>query len=165
MKLYQIKSKQALPISTKEAWDFLSSPKNLGVITPEKMSFDILTKDIPKMYAGQIIQYNVSPFPGYKTRWVTEITNVKEGEYFIDEQRFGPYSLWHHKHFIKTEGDYIVMEDIVDYKLPLGILGRLAHAIFVKKQLKGIFKYREQKLTALFGKVDGVSSELELKII
>ncbi len=165
MKLYQIHAKQALPISKEQAWNFLSTPQNLGLITPDHMSFDIQTEEVGPMYAGQIIQYKISPFAGYSTKWVTEITHVKDEEYFVDEQRFGPYSLWHHKHFIKKVNGYIVMEDIVDYKLPLGILGRFAHLLFVKRQLKGIFKFREQKLIELFGKVEGVKSELSMKTI
>lgn len=134
-----------------EAWDFLSDPKNLKTITPDYMGFDILSGADRKMYPGQIIQYIVTPVAGIPTKWVTEITHVKEGEYFVDEQRFGPYALWHHKHFIKPIANGVEMEDIVDYKLPFGILGRLAHPILVKPKLKEIFDYRFKKLIELFG--------------
>lgn len=163
MKLYQLHSKQALPITKKEAWDFLSSPANLKVITPDHMGFNILTGADRSMFPGQIIQYKVSPFPGYTTKWVTEITHVVDGAYFVDEQRFGPYALWHHKHFLKTIDEGVEMEDIIDYKVPFGILGQWAHPLLVRKQLTKIFKYREQKLTELFGKVEGVPNELSLK--
>lgn len=163
MKLYQLQSKQALPISKKEAWDFLSNPANLKVITPEHMGFNILSGTDRPMFPGQIIQYKVSPFPGYTTKWVTEITHVNEGNYFVDEQRFGPYSLWHHKHFIKEIDGGVEMEDIIDYKIPFGILGQLAHPLIVKKQLIEIFKHREQKLIELFGTLPGVPNELTLK--
>lgn len=163
MKLYQLRSKQVLPITQKEAWDFLSSPKNLKVITPDHMGFNILSGTDRPMFPGQIIHYKVSPFPFYSTKWVTEITHVKEGEYFVDEQRFGPYALWHHKHFIKTNAKGVEMEDIIDYKIPFGVLGQLAHPIIVKKQLKQIFAYREEKLTELFGKVEGLPNLLEFK--
>lgn len=163
MKLYQLQSKQALPISKKEAWDFLSNPANLKVITPEHMGFHILSGTDRPMFPGQIIQYKVSPFPGYTTKWVTEITHVNEGNYFVDEQRFGPYSLWHHKHFIKEIDGGVEMEDIIDYKIPFGILGQLAHPLIVKKQLIEIFKHREQKLIELFGTLPGVPNELTLK--
>lgn len=165
MKLYQLHSKQRLPISLEEAWDFLSSPANLKRITPEHMGFHILSGADRPMFPGQIIQYKVSPFPGYATKWVTEITHVKEGEYFVDEQRFGPYALWHHKHFLKSVDHGVEMEDIIDYKIPFGILGQLAHPILVKKQLKQIFAYREKKLIELFGKVEGSRNFLELKSI
>ena len=152
MKIYTFHRKQKLPITLEKAWEFLSSPKNLKVITPTYMSFDILSGAEKPMFAGQIIQYIVTPILGIKTKWVTEITHVKEGEYFVDEQRFGPYSLWHHKHFIKEIDGGVEMEDIIDYKVPFGFLGQLVHPFLVKPKLEEIFKYRTQKLEALFGK-------------
>ncbi|MDQ7918189.1 SRPBCC family protein [Mesonia sp. MT50] len=151
MKIYRLHEKQRLPISMKAAWDFLSNPANLKEITPDYMGFDIISGGDKSMYAGQIIQYIVTPIAGIKTKWVTEITHVKEGDYFVDEQRFGPYALWHHKHFIHEIEGGVEMEDIIDYKLPLGILGQLAHPILVKPKLKEIFEYRKSKLTELFG--------------
>lgn len=163
MKLYQLHSKQALPITKEKAWDFLSNPSNLKVITPEHMGFHILTGADREMFAGQLIQYKVSPFPGFTTKWVSEITHVKHGEYFVDEQRFGPYALWHHKHFIQEISGGVEMEDIIDYKIPFGILGQLAHPIIVKNQLKKIFNYREEKLKELFGEMKDVPSDLQFK--
>ena len=165
MKLYQIHSKQYLSISKKEAWDFLSDPRNLQVITPRHMGFEILSGADRKMFPGQIIQYIVKPFPFYTTKWVTEITHIKKGEYFVDEQRFGPYALWHHKHFLKEIPGGVQMGDIVDYKLPMGILGNMAHSIIVKKQLQQIFEFREQKLEELFGKIKGTSNSLMMNAI
>lgn len=165
MKLYQLRAKQAFPITKKEAWNFLSDPKNLKVITPDHMGFNITSGADRPMFQGQIIQYIVKPFPGYSTKWVTEITHVKEGEYFVDEQRFGPYALWHHKHFIKEINGGVEMEDIIDYKIPFGILGQIAQPLIVKKQLQQIFNYRETKLNELFGKLDGHKNYLELKSI
>ena len=151
MKIYRLHTVQNIPISVDEAWDFLSDPKNLKTITPDYMGFDILSGADRKMFAGQIIQYIVTPIAGIPTKWVTEITHVKEKEFFVDEQRFGPYTLWHHKHFIKPIPGGVEMEDIVDYKLPMGILGQLAHPIIVKPKLKEIFDYRYQKLIELYG--------------
>ena len=165
MKLYQLHSKQSLPMTRSEAWNFLSDPKNLKVITPEPMGFHILSGADRPMFAGQIIQYRVSPFPGMTTKWVSEITHVKQGEYFVDEQLFGPYSLWHHKHFIHEIEGGVQMEDVVDYKIPFGILGQLAHPLLVKSQLKKIFAYREKKLIELFGEIEGIPSTLTLKSI
>lgn len=165
MKLYQLYSKQDLPISKGQAWEFLSDPKNLKIITPEHMGFHILSGADRPMFPGQIIQYKVSPFPVVNTRWVTEITHVKEGEYFVDEQRFGPYALWHHKHFIKEIEGGVEMEDIIDYKLPMGILGQLAHPLLVKKQLRQIFSFREQKLIELFGTMPNGNREFYMKAI
>lgn len=152
MKLYQIHSKQHLPITLEEAWDFLSDPKNLKTITPDYMGFDILSGAERKMYQGQIIQYNVTPVAGIKTRWVTEITHVKNLSYFVDEQRFGPYALWHHKHFLTPTNEGVLMEDIVDYKIPFGSIGQLVHPILVLPKLKEIFQYRTEKLEMLYGK-------------
>ncbi|TRO66318.1 SRPBCC family protein [Christiangramia sabulilitoris] len=151
MKIYTLHSVQKLPITQEEAWNFLSDPANLKTITPDYMGFEIISGADRPMFAGQIIQYLVTPIAGIKTKWVTEITHVKEGEYFVDEQRYGPYSLWHHKHFIKPIPGGVEMEDIIDYKLPMGILGQLAHPILVKPKLQEIFDYRKQKLTELFG--------------
>jgi ligand-binding SRPBCC domain-containing protein len=151
MKIYTFQRKQQLPISVEKAWEFISNPKNLKKITPDYMSFDILSGAEKPMFAGQIIQYIVTPILGIKTKWVTEITHVKENEYFVDEQRFGPYALWHHKHFIKEIEGGVEMEDIIDYKVPLGILGQLVHPILVKPKLEEIFIYRQKKLIELFG--------------
>ncbi len=155
MKIYTLHTKQNLPISMEKAWDFLSNPGNLKTITPEYMSFDILSGADRKMYPGQIIQYIVTPILGIKTKWVTEITHVVESNYFVDEQRFGPYALWHHKHFLKEIPNGVEMEDIVDYKVPFGILGQLVHPFLVKPKLKEIFEYRQKKIIELFGEYKG----------
>jgi ligand-binding SRPBCC domain-containing protein len=153
LKLYQIKTKLKLPISVDKAWEFLSNPKNLKEITPKHMNFRILSGADRTIFAGQIIQYKVTPMLGISTKWVTEITHVKDKEYFVDEQRFGPYALWHHKHFIKKIDGGVEMEDVIDYKIPFGIIGQIAHPIIVKNKLKQIFKYRENKLKELFGEI------------
>lgn len=153
MKIHKIHTKQNLPITKEKAWEFLSNPENLKTITPEYMSFDILSGADRSMFAGQIIEYVVTPVFGIKTKWITEITHVVEGKYFVDEQRFGPYALWHHKHFIKEIPGGIEMEDIIDYKLPFGILGELVHPFIVKPKLKEIFEYRRNKLIELFGEI------------
>ncbi|MBU2920667.1 SRPBCC family protein [Winogradskyella psychrotolerans] len=155
MKIYTLHKKQNLPISVEQAWEFLSSPANLKVITPDYMGFNILSGADRPMFPGQIIQYIVTPVLGIKTKWVTEITHVKNLEYFVDEQRFGPYALWHHKHFIKEIEGGVEMEDIIDYKLPLGILGQIVHPFLVQPKLEEIFNYRTQKLEELFGKHKG----------
>jgi ligand-binding SRPBCC domain-containing protein len=155
MKIYTKKSIQNLPISIDQAWDFLSDPKNLKTITPDYMGFIIESGADRPMYAGQIIQYIVTPILGIKTKWVTEITHVIDKKYFVDEQRFGPYALWHHKHFIKEIPGGIEMEDIIDYKIPMGILGQLVHPFLVKPKLDEIFNYRHAKLIELFGEFKG----------
>jgi ligand-binding SRPBCC domain-containing protein len=151
MKIYTLHTKQNLPITKGQAWEFLSNPRNLKTITPEYMGFEILSGADRPCYAGQIIQYIVTPILGIKTKWVTEITHVQEGHYFVDEQRFGPYALWHHKHFIKEIPGGVEMEDIVDYKVPLGFLGQLVHPFLVKPKLQEIFEHREKALIKMFG--------------
>jgi ligand-binding SRPBCC domain-containing protein len=151
MKIYTLHSKQNLPISIETAWEFLSSPKNLKIITPDYMGFKTLSGDEKEMFAGQIIQYIVTPVLGIPMKWVTEITHVADKKYFVDEQRFGPYALWHHKHFLKEIPGGVEMEDIVDYKVPMGILGQMVHPFLVKPKLKEIFDYRRAKLIELFG--------------
>ncbi|NCO62551.1 MAG: SRPBCC family protein [Flavobacteriales bacterium] len=151
MKIYTLHKKQSLPITIQEAWDFLSDPKNLKTITPDYMGFNILSGADRPMFAGQMIQYIVTPVLGIKTKWVTEITHVIDKHYFVDEQRFGPYALWHHKHFIKEIDGGVEMEDIIDYKVPFGFLGQLVHPILVRPKLEEIFNYRTKKLEALFG--------------
>ena len=158
MKIYQKKSFQKLPLSIKETWDFFSDPKNLKTITPDYMGFEIIDGDDKKIFPGQIIKYNVTPLFGIPIKWVTEITSVINEKYFVDEQRFGPYSLWHHKHFIKEIEGGVEMEDVVHYKLPFGILGQIVHPIIVKPKLDEIFNYRYNKLIELFGEFDNLES-------
>lgn len=153
MKIYTKSSKQNLPITIQEAWAFLSNPKNLKTITPDYMGFIIESGADRPMFPGQIIEYIVTPVLGIKTKWVTEITHVQELRYFVDEQRFGPYSLWHHKHFLKEIPGGVEMEDIIHYKIPMGFIGQLVHPILVKPKLDEIFDYRRKKLIDLFGEI------------
>jgi ligand-binding SRPBCC domain-containing protein len=149
--MHRLTRTSKLPISIEEAWKFFSSPKNLKEITPDHMGFDILC-DLPdKMYPGMIITYSVRPLLGIPINWMTEITQVKELEYFVDEQRVGPYSIWHHQHHFKAIEGGVEMTDIIDYVIPLGPLGKLMNPILVKGKLKEIFDYREQKVAQLFG--------------
>lgn len=151
MKIYTLHKTQKLPISVDEAWEFLSDPKNLKIITPAKMSFDIISGADRPIYAGQILQYKVTPMTGIRTKWVSEIKSIVPKKYFVDEQLYGPYSLWHHKHFIREIEGGAEMEDIIDYKIPLGILGQMIHPLLVKPRLEEIFNYRQKKLVELFG--------------
>ena len=148
--VYTLEVSQFLKIDMNEAWKFFSSPENLAAITPPGMGFVITSGQPEKMFPGQIITYKVSPFPGFVTNWVTKITHVLAGSYFVDEQRFGPYQMWHHIHRFEEKQSGVLMTDQVSYKLPFGFIGRIAHGLFVKAQLKGIFEFREQKLDELF---------------
>lgn len=153
MATYQIREELELAASLEEAWDFISSPENLKEITPDYMGFEINTPGLPhKIYPGLMISYWVRPFGGIKMAWLTEITHVNEPYYFVDEQRAGPYALWHHEHRLSPTENGVLMSDLVSYRLPVGPLGDLAHRIFVQKQLEGIFRYREKVLSKKFGR-------------
>ena len=153
MAVYLIQQSQIIPATMDEVWQFISSPANLKHITPEYMGFDIVTPNLPeKMYPGMIITYKVSPLLGIKTTWVTEITHVLEGKYFVDEQRVGPYKMWHHQHHIKPVDKGVLMTDIVHYQPPLGFLGAMANRIIIRKKLNEIFSYRTERLEETFAK-------------
>ena len=155
MKTYSLKWETMLPIPLNEAWDFFSSPLNLAKITPPEMNFMVTTANNgqgDKMYAGMIITYKVSPLWGIKMNWMTEITHVDEKKYFVDEQRFGPYALWHHQHHFKQVEGGVLMVDILDYAIPYSIFGRIANMVLVKKQINRIFDYRAGAIEQLFGK-------------
>jgi ligand-binding SRPBCC domain-containing protein len=151
-KVYSIKTVQKIPISLEQAWNFFSKPSNLKEITPDNLGFQIISKHHgAEMYAGQIIEYTVKPVLGIPMYWMTEITQVKAHQYFIDEQRFGPYSMWHHQHHFKEIKGGVEMTDLVHYKLPFWVLGDIAHGLFIKEQLKGIFDYRFYAAEKKFG--------------
>ncbi len=151
MGVYTLKASQKIPASKEEVWDFISSPKNLKEITPDYMGFEIQTELPEKMYPGMMIQYKVSPILGIKMTWVTEITHVEHENFFVDEQRVGPYSMWHHQHHIQEIPGGILMEDIIDYQPPMGLLGDIANSLFIARQLNEIFAYRKEAVEKRFG--------------
>jgi ligand-binding SRPBCC domain-containing protein len=150
--MHQLKTKQIIPTDLETCWDFFSSPKNLKKITPNYMGFEVLLEIPEKMYAGLMIEYEVKPLLGIPMKWITEITHVDELKFFVDEQRKGPYKIWHHEHHFKQVENGIEMTDIVSYEIPFGILGKIAHPLLVKKKLTEIFDYRFQKVEEIFGK-------------
>ena len=154
MPVYQFYKEQIIPTSQSEVWEFISSPHNLKKITPPEMGFDITNKELSdKMYPGMIISYKVKPLPGFKTNWVTEITQVRDGEYFVDEQRVGPYKLWHHQHLLKEHEKEVIMHDLITYVPPLGFLGTIANKFMITDKLKEIFAFRELALIDIFGTI------------
>ncbi len=157
VKTYVLKLKQNLPVTLEEAWDFFSSPHNLAKITPPEMNF-IVTSDYngdAKMYPGMIITYKVSPLLGIKLNWMTEITHVEEGKYFVDEQRFGPYAFWHHQHHFKTIPGGVEMTDLLHYAIPFGVIGQLTNAVLVAEKVKKVFEFRVEAVEKIFGKYTG----------
>lgn len=153
--MYTLETSQKIPASQTEVWDFISSPVNLKYITPEYMGFDITSQHVSdKMYAGMIITYKVSPLFNIKMDWVTEITHVTDQQYFVDEQRIGPYALWHHQHHLESINGGVEMRDIVSYLPPFGPLGSLANTLFIRKKLKEIFDFRTSAIEKRFGKFE-----------
>ncbi len=152
MAYYQFIQTQKLPSSIDEVWDFISRPENLKDITPAYMGFAILSNlQGQKMYAGMLVSYIVKPIMGIPLKWLTEITHVVDKSYFVDEQRMGPYKMWHHQHKIEIIDGVVLMTDIISYIPPLGIIGTIANSLFIKKQLKEIFEFRRLALEAKFG--------------
>lgn len=153
MPVYLLERTQFLPVSLEEAWGFFSAPGNLAHITPPEMGFEVLSESgSGQIYPGQIITYYVRPLLGLRLFWMTEITHVQDREYFVDEQRSGPYAFWHHTHFFRAVSGGVEMRDQVYYQLPFGILGRLAHALMVRRKLAGIFDFRYRYLENHFAR-------------
>ncbi len=156
LSMYVLETTQKIPASLDAVWDFMSSPANLKHITPEYMGFEVLTPNLPeKMYPGMMIAYHVTPVLGIKMKWVTEITHVSDHHYFVDEQRHGPYKIWHHEHHLESIPGGVLMRDRVSYLPPFGFLGDLAQSLFIKGQLKEIFDFRTRKVEERFGKMPG----------
>ncbi len=151
MSYTQIIRKQIIKKDINDLWDFMSSPNNLEKITPKWMQFQITSNNIQKkMYPGMIISYKVTPFFSIPIKWVTEITHVKEKEFFVDEQRIGPYKIWHHEHRFEEKEEGILMIDTITYIPPFGLLGEVANYLFIKKRINQIFDYRYEMLAKLF---------------
>ena len=149
--IYTLNTEQVLNVPLEQAWTFFSSPANLQKITPSYMGFNITSILDKAVYPGQIITYKIALLPGVKSSWVTEITQVKPHKFFIDEQRFGPYSMWHHEHWFEPINDEkTLIKDKISYKIPLGLVGHLAQSLFIRKQLVSIFDYRFTTLEHLF---------------
>ena len=149
-KVYKLKTRQVIPAKLDILWQFFSSPANLAKITPPWMDFRVTSEPEEKVYAGQIIEYSVKGLPGIPMYWMTEITHVDHEKYFVDEQRFGPYSFWHHEHHFKEMEGGVEMIDIVHYKIPYWFFGDIANTIFVRNQVNKIFDYRTKKVDEIF---------------
>lgn len=163
MAVHSIKAVQKIPVSVEEAWSFFSNPANLQLITPAYMKFRIISENLPdSIYAGQLIEYRVSPVAGIPLYWLSEITFVKKNECFIDEQRKGPYQFWKHVHQFRAIGGGVEMTDRVQYKNPFGWLGKVSNKLFVKSRLEKIFHYRFKKVEEIFGRWNGQTTHIEI---
>lgn len=152
--MYTLKRTQQLPINVQIAWQFFSDPRNLPVITPPDLGFEITSGLPEQMYAGMLVSYKVAAAPGIKVSWITEITHVRENEFFVDEQRFGPYRFWHHQHHFKAVAGGVEMTDLVSYLLPFQPFAKLA-APLVRRRLEYIFDYRYATLETIFSSAKG----------
>lgn len=149
--IYKFNSEHFLPIGIDQAWDFFSSAGNLAMITPPEMDFKILTQlNDEEVYEGMLIDYTVKPLLGIPLRWQTGIFKVNKPDSFSDRQLKGPYRIWEHTHSFIQKENGVLMKDEIRYQLPLGIIGRLAHAIFIKKKVESIFSFRGKALNKIF---------------
>lgn len=163
-KVYSLYSRQKVPVPLETVWAFFSDAKNLLAVTPPHLNLKVTNEVYGEtVYAGQVMTYNVKPLLGIPLSWMTEITHVQAPNYFVDEQRKGPYALWHHQHHFKAIDGGVEMTDLVHYRLPFGPLGTLAHELIVKGELEKIFAYRYQKIIALFGQWPGEKMELVIR--
>ncbi|MEO6071282.1 MAG: SRPBCC family protein [Chitinophagaceae bacterium] len=162
-KVHALKGVQNLPISIEECWKFFSDPHNLPVLTPDFLNLK-MTNELygDRAYAGQVMTYTVKPLLGIPLAWMTEITHVEPMKLFVDEQRKGPYKLWHHQHHFKPIEGGVEMTDLVHYRLPFFFLGDMVHEPIVKKKLNEIFQFRFQKISELFGSWPGAKMNLQI---
>jgi ligand-binding SRPBCC domain-containing protein len=142
---------QVIPAPAGKVWKYFCDPKNLNEITPPDMNFEIVRGGDAAMYEGQIIEYRVEFIRGVRSLWLTEIAHVREGVYFVDEQRIGPYCFWHHEHIFETASNGMKMIDRVTYVVPFGILGDFLNTVWISRRLGYIFDFRRQKIAELFG--------------
>ena len=150
---YRLYREQQLHCDIPAAWHFFSSANNLSRITPDDMKFTVLSNDkMDNLFEGMIIDYTVSPLFGIPLKWRTRITRVEPNKSFVDFQERGPYKYWNHLHEFIPNGQGVLMKDTVDYELPFGVLGNLAHRLFVKQKLTHIFDFRYTVLDELFNK-------------
>ena len=160
-KVYSLKTVQIIPAGLEEAWNFFCNPGNLAIITPVQLGFKVIGHDHDTMYAGQLIEYTVKPLFGIPLYWMTEITHIQYKEYFIDEQRFGPYTFWHHQHHFKQVNNAVEMTDIVHYKIPFWFIGDMANTLIVRKKLRQIFEYRYKVIEEKYGTFEGKKCAIE----
>ena len=151
MGVFKLERQQLINSSLDEVWGFFTNPNNLSKITPDDMGFEVISEFIAdKIYPGQIITYKVSPILNIPLLWMTEITHVVDNKFFVDEQRVGPYKIWHHEHHFEQQENGVLMTDIVHYQPPLGIIGNIANSLFINKKLKKIFDHRYQVIVETF---------------
>ncbi|MEJ2448539.1 MAG: SRPBCC family protein [Anaerolineales bacterium] len=148
--IHQLQRRQIIPAELNQVWDYFSRPGNLNEITPPDLNFEVLFGGEEAMYQGQLMAYKIQLLPLLKTRWLTEITQVRKPDYFVDLQRLGPYRFWHHQHHFRSLDNGVEMRDLVTYLLPLGILGDIVQRLWVGPRLEQIFDYRAEIISRIF---------------
>ena len=149
--IHRLYREQIIPAPREKVWEYFCDPKNLNTITPPDMNFYILNGGDVPMYEGQLIEYRVEFVRGIRSRWLTEISHIRECEYFVDEQRMGPYRFWYHEHAFEERSSGTLMKDQVTYAVPMGFLGDILDRIWIAERLNHIFDYRRKKIIQLFG--------------
>jgi ligand-binding SRPBCC domain-containing protein len=149
--IHRLYREQIIPAPLEKVWGYFCDPKNLNTITPPDMKFEILNGGDVPMYEGQLIEYRVEFVRGIRSHWLTEISHVRACEYFVDEQRMGPYRFWYHEHAFEERSSGTLMKDRVTYAIPVGFLGDILNRIWIADRLKHIFDYRRKKIVELYG--------------
>lgn len=149
--IHVLRREQVVKAPMERIWAFFSDPHNLNTLTPPDLSFRIVSETADRMYEGQMIEYRVSFMKGIWSKWLTEITHVSDRAYFVDEQRIGPYKLWHHEHWFIPEGESIRLVDKVTFVVGFGPIGDLLALLWIRRKLNHIFDYRLKKTAELFG--------------
>jgi len=149
--IHHLEREQVIPANIARVWEYFATPANLDEMTPPDMAFEIMWGGEGRMYTGQLIGYRVEVFPGWKTHWMTEIRHVRDGQFFVDEQRAGPYRFWYHEHHFEPVTGGVRMKDRVTYLLPYGALGDVLHALVIRPRLEEIFEFRRSKVEEIFG--------------
>ena len=149
-KTYTLKRQQVVPSGRSEVFTFFSDAFNLEQLTPSFLNFQVTTPAPIDIQTGTVIEYRIRLF-GVPMFWRTRITSFVPEESFVDNQEKGPYRLWHHTHTFEEVPEGTLMTDVVRYRLPFGILGTLAHTLFVRRTLDKIFNFRRDSLQQLMG--------------
>jgi len=147
--IHTLDRKQWLPRPRAEIFDFFSRPANLQELTPTFLNFHI-TEAPAQLQAGSLIRYRLR-IHGFPANWTTEIAEWEPPLRFVDTQLSGPYTMWHHEHSFVEERGGTTVGDSVRYSLPFGPLGDLVHWAMVRRDVEGIFNYREKRMRELFG--------------
>jgi ligand-binding SRPBCC domain-containing protein len=151
--IHYLHREQVIPAALEIVWEYFCDPKNLNTITPPDMNFEIRAGGDVAMYEGQIIEYRVEFVPGLRSLWLTEIAHVLPGEYFVDEQRVGPYRFWYHEHRFERLPDGVKMTDHITYIVPFGVVGDLMNKLWIRGRLERIFDFRRDRISELFGSI------------